>query len=125
MIPIAGFPAYPIFFFIFFYKVTGNPLYSDDLKIDLFFVNPANLFQGMTTIGSNIFCQTNVLVSAVTNAKSVPTLCRRMFIGVFKEEQIQDCTVTGQSWHAGGQDRMKQKKTPLHEAALKAIFGMS
>ena len=43
--------------------------------------------------------------------------------GVFKPSQILNCTVTGSTWHAGGEEHLKAKVKPLHPGALKAIVG--
>lgn len=46
-----------------------------------------------------------------------------MLTGVFIPSAMTNCTVTGQSWRAGGPDKCKEEKEPLHSGALKGIFG--
>jgi hypothetical protein len=43
--------------------------------------------------------------------------------GVFVPSKVLDCTVTGQSWHAGGMEKAKEEKKPLHQGALQVIVG--
>lgn len=80
--------------------------------------------QGMTHLCKGIYCKSDILTIALTNAVNMTSLSRRLMTGVFIPSKIMDCTVTGQTWHAGGEDRRKEIKKPLHEGALKAIFSM-
>lgn len=43
--------------------------------------------------------------------------------GVFIPSKLNNCTVSGQSWRAGGPEKAQEAKIPLHQGALKAIVG--
>lgn len=43
--------------------------------------------------------------------------------GVFIPSKLLNCTVSGQSWKAGGPERALESKEPLHQGALRAIVG--
>lgn len=73
-------------------------------------------------ICKGIYCITDILTKALANATSQETLCRRLMAGVFIPSTILDCTVTGQSWRAGG-ERAALEMKPLHKGALDAIVG--
>ncbi|KAK3918313.1 Halomucin, partial [Frankliniella fusca] len=78
-----------------------------------------------TELCHGIFIKKNDLTSALTGSTNVNHLLRRMMVGVFNPAEIQSCTVTGQSWHAGGSEACSLKPEPLHPKALQAIVDFS
>ncbi|XP_026284591.2 uncharacterized protein LOC113210702 [Frankliniella occidentalis] len=73
-------------------------------------------------LAKNIYCKVDVPAKALASATNLNSLVRRLLPGVFIPSKVLDCTVTGQSWRAGGAEVAAIQKTPLHPVALQAIL---
>lgn len=82
------------------------------------------IFQDTTELLRGIYCKTIVLSKAIANAANVNHLVRRLFLGIFIASKVQDCTLSGQTWHAGGKDHLQKSQKPLHSEAVKVLAGM-
>lgn len=75
----------------------------------------------MQHLCKGIYCKTLTLAQALTVATNTGQLIRRLMTGVFRPSKLLDCTVTGQSWRAGGDEQKKAVRRPLHPKAVEAL----
>lgn len=80
-------------------------------------------FFQMVLLTNGIYCRKKILKSALGNSKAVTHIARRLITGVFKEEKLLQCTLSGQPPRAQGKERQKQKVESLDLGAKNAIIG--
>ncbi|XP_065218740.1 uncharacterized protein DDB_G0284459-like [Planococcus citri] len=76
----------------------------------------------MSHLCNGIYCKKFVLKMALHASTQPEHLARRLLEGVFKTENVLDCTITGRSANAQGKARQAEKTTPLHPTAVAAII---
>lgn len=77
----------------------------------------------MVLLMDNVYCRKKIWISALGNSKAVTHVARRLLQGVFKEEKLLQCTLTGQSPRAQGKERQKEDVECLDRRAKNAIIG--
>ncbi|KAK3924499.1 DNA-directed RNA polymerase subunit beta, partial [Frankliniella fusca] len=75
---------------------------------------------------NGIYCDARELTSAIQASREMTHMVRRLMVGVFKVEEILNCTFTGRRPTAAGADQVIGKKIdPLHPGAILAILKYS
>ncbi|KAK3918490.1 Putative BEN domain-containing protein B1, partial [Frankliniella fusca] len=75
---------------------------------------------------NGIYCDARELTSAIQASREMTHMARRLMVGVFKVEEILNCTFTGRRPTAAGADQVIGKKIdPLHPGAILAILKYS
>lgn len=77
----------------------------------------------MVSIGNGVYCKKTILDSALKVATKPSHLVRRMLTGVFKEEAIATCTLTGRKPIAAGTNNYEGEVHCLNPAAVSAMYG--
>ncbi|XP_052123380.1 uncharacterized protein LOC127749405 [Frankliniella occidentalis] len=76
---------------------------------------------GFVLLHNDIYCHKEVLKEALSKSTNCNHIARRLLVGVFKPESLENCTLTGQEWRAGPAGEKKSAEA-LCKSAVTAII---